>query len=83
MLFKISSVLYRKYSTVVSKYLMVVTWVRGICLICMLRARGHTYVSGKSRAHMLQVICIASALLVRGRALSGSGLAHTFAELLL
>ena len=38
------------------------------------------YISGKSRAHMLQVICITS---VRGRALSSSSLMHTFAELLL
>ena len=38
------------------------------------------YISGKSRAHMLQVICITS---VRGRALSSSSLTHTFAKLLL
>ena len=34
------------------------------------------YISGKSRAHMLQIICITS---VRGRALSRSSLMHTFA----
>ena len=38
------------------------------------------YISGKSQAHMLQVICITS---VCGRALSSSSLMHTFAELLL
>ena len=38
------------------------------------------YISGESRAHILQVKCITS---VRRRALSSSNLTHTFAELLL
>ena len=42
-------------------YVIVVTWARGICLICMPEARGlRAYISGKSREHMLQVICITS-----------------------
>ena len=53
-----------------SIYVIVVTWARGISLICMPKARGlrvyisarvHNYImSGKSREHMLQVICITS-----------------------
>ena len=44
------------------------------------QARGmRAYISGKSRVHMLQVICITS---VRGQALSSSSLTHTLAELL-
>ena len=43
------------------RYVIVVTWARGICLICMPKARGlRAYISGKSREHMLQVICITS-----------------------
>ena len=42
-------------------YVIVVTWAQGICLICMPKARGlRAYISGKSREHMLQVICITS-----------------------
>ena len=47
-------------------YVIVVTWAREICLICMPEARGpqarglRAYISGKSREHMLQVICITS-----------------------
>ena len=48
---------------------IVVTWARGICLICMPEARGpmalglQAYISGKSRAPMLQVLCITSGTL--------------------
>ena len=48
------------------KHVIVVTWARGIYLICMPEARGpqaqglRAYISGKSREHMLQVICITS-----------------------
>ena len=54
---------------IVCMYVIVVTWARGICLICMpeaqgLQARGlRTYTSGKSRVHMLQVICNTSGTL--------------------
>ena len=50
-------------------YVIVVTWARGICLICMPEARGpqarglRAYISGKSRVHMLQVICNTSGTL--------------------
>ena len=45
-------------------YVIVVTWARGICLICMPEARGlRAYISGKSRAPMLQVLCITSGTL--------------------
>ena len=43
--------------------LIVVTWARGICLICMPKARGpqarglRAYISGKSRVPMLQLLC--------------------------
>ena len=45
-------------------HVMVVTWPWGICLICMLEARGlqarglRAYISSKSRMAMLQVLCI-------------------------
>ena len=44
-------------------YLIVVTWARVICLICMPKARGsqarglRAYISGKSRVPMLQQLC--------------------------
>ena len=42
-------------------YVIVVTWAQGICLICMPKARGlRAYISGKSREHILQVICVTS-----------------------
>ena len=42
-----------------SIHVIVVTWARGICLICMPEARGlRAYISGKSREHMLQVIYV-------------------------
>ena len=45
-------------------HVIVVTWARGICLICMPKARGlRAYISGKSRVHMLQVICNTSGTL--------------------
>ena len=45
-------------------HVIVVTWARGICLICMPEARGlRAYISGKSRVHMLQVICNTSGTL--------------------
>ena len=45
-------------------YVIVVTWARRICLICMPEARGlRAYISGKSRVHMLQVICNTSGTL--------------------
>ena len=53
----------------VCMYVIVVTWARGICLICMPEARGpqarglRAYISGKSRVHMLQVICNTSGTL--------------------
>ena len=45
-------------------YVIVVTWARGICLICMPEAQGlRAYISGKSRVHILQVICNTSGTL--------------------
>ena len=50
-------------------HVIFVTWARGICLICMSEARGpqarglRAYISGKSRVHMLQVICNTSGTL--------------------
>ena len=44
-------------------HLIVVTWARGICLICMPKTRGpqarglRAYISGKSRVPMLQLLC--------------------------
>ena len=44
-------------------HVIVVTWARVICLICMPEARGpqaqglRAYISGKSRVPMLQLIC--------------------------
>ena len=44
-------------------HLIVVTWARVICLICMPKARGpqarglRAYISGKSRVPMLQLLC--------------------------
>ena len=42
-------------------YVIVVTWAREICLISMRGLRA--YISGKSRVHMLQVICNTSGTL--------------------
>ena len=44
-------------------HLIVVTWARVVCLICMPKARGpqarglRAYISGKSRVPMLQLLC--------------------------
>ena len=44
-------------------HVIVVTWARGICLICMPKARGpqarelRAYILGKSRVPMLQLLC--------------------------
>ena len=39
-------------------HVIVVTWARVICLICMPKARElRVYISGKSRVLMLQLIC--------------------------
>ena len=55
--------MYTKYIYIII-HVIVVTWARGICLICMLEARGlRAYISGKSRVHMLQVICNTSGTL--------------------
>ena len=51
------------------KHVIVVTWARGICLICMPSALGpaaiglQAYISGNSRVPMLQVICNTSGTL--------------------
>jgi len=44
-------------------HVIVVTWARGICLICIPKTRGlqarglWAYISDKSQVHMLQLIC--------------------------
>ena len=41
-----------------ARYVIVVTWTRVLCLICMPKARGlRAYISGKARVPMLQLIC--------------------------
>ena len=51
------------YASISSTHVIVVTWARVICLICMPKARGpqarglRAYISGKSRVPMLQLLC--------------------------
>ena len=50
----------------IRSHVIVVTWARGTCLICMPEAQGpqarglRAYISGESRVPMLQVLCITS-----------------------
>ena len=66
---KVTAVPYYQYNATARPYVMVVTWARGIYLICMPEARGpqarglRAYISGESRAPMLPVICITTGTL--------------------